>query len=63
MERPSYVSRFYIHLEVNEHFNFSGKIAPESYYSYLISFLDWCVNVARTQYYSVIRVLRIVYYI
>jgi hypothetical protein len=63
MEQPSYVSRFYIHLEVNEHFNFSGKIAPESDNTYLISFLDWCVNIASTHYYSVIRVLRIVYYI
>ena len=36
MEQPSYVSRFYIHLEVNEHFNFSGKIAQEIVYTYWI---------------------------
>jgi len=36
MEQPSYVSRFYIHLAVNEHFNFSGKIVQESVYTYLI---------------------------
>jgi len=36
MEQLSYVSRLYIHLEVNEHFNFSGKIAQGSVYTYLI---------------------------
>jgi len=36
MEQPSYVSRFYTHLEVNEHLNFLGKIAQEIVYIYLV---------------------------